>query len=133
MVTEHPARRDPAWLTAVIGLLSVVIGGLVAPRVVRNVLARAEEDPAAELHPENILFFSQRVPEGSYALVCAGRREPHFCNVHHVAIYIGDGRVIHSTGPTTPRRSPRVPSLLRPCGYYELPLLSDPCPLAMPS
>lgn len=29
-VVEHPAWRDPAWLTAVTGLLSALIGGLAA-------------------------------------------------------------------------------------------------------
>ncbi|MDO4888521.1 MAG: hypothetical protein Q3979_07460 [Actinomycetaceae bacterium] len=43
----------------------------------------------------DILFFSKQAPEG------ADTTGTYFANVYHVAIYLGDGKVIHSAGRST--------------------------------
>ncbi len=47
------------------------------------------------LQPGDILFFSKQAPEGEDT---TGK---YFGNVYHTALYIGDGKVIHSYGPTS--------------------------------
>lgn len=69
----------------------------------KGYLARANEVPLEGLERGDILFFSRRNPENSYDRVRAGSLEPYFANVYHVSIYLGGGRTIHSTGPTTPK------------------------------
>ncbi|MDO4901554.1 hypothetical protein [Actinomyces sp.] len=46
----------------------------------------------------DILFFSAQDPEGRIDQVRAGTEATYFGNVYHAAIYMGDGKLIHSTG-----------------------------------
>lgn len=64
--------------------------------------------------PGDVLFFSRQNPEGKNADIIAGRqREAYFGNVYHTGIYLGGGRVLHSTGPTSPT------------GVWDAPLTGD--------
>ncbi|WP_103064249.1 hypothetical protein [Actinomyces qiguomingii] len=46
----------------------------------------------------DILFFSEQNPEGRIDQVRSGTEATYFGNVYHAAIYLGDGKLIHSTG-----------------------------------
>lgn len=46
--------------------------------------------------PGDVLFFSKQSPEGKETT------GEYFMNIYHVAIYAGDGMVMHSTGPSAP-------------------------------
>ena len=54
---------------------------------------RAWTDPGkGDWQPGDLLFWSHPDPEG------AGTTGVYFANVHHVALYIGDNKVVHSWG-----------------------------------
>ena len=50
-------------------------------------------DGMDSVKPGDILFFSKQNPEG------AGTNGEYFANIYHTALYVGDGKVIHSYGP----------------------------------
>ncbi len=48
---------------------------------------------------EDVLFFSEQDPEHSNDMVRKGTRGAYFGNIYHTALYLGDGKVMHSPGP----------------------------------
>lgn len=55
------------------------------------------DDGSEQYQPGDVLFFSQQPTEGDSVPSDGGQSQ--FANIYHVAIYVGDGRIIHSYGP----------------------------------
>lgn len=48
------------------------------------------------VRPGDILFFSKQNPENSNSQVQRGEVGAYFGNIHHTALYVGDGKVMHA-------------------------------------
>ena len=56
------------------------------------------DDGSQQYQPGDVLFFSQQSVSGDSSPTPS--TEPNqFANIYHVALYVGDGRIIHSYGP----------------------------------
>ncbi|RLP09772.1 LPXTG cell wall anchor domain-containing protein [Propionibacterium australiense] len=56
------------------------------------------DDGSSQYQPGDVLFFSQQSVSGDSSPTPS--TEPNqFANIYHVALYVGDGRIIHSYGP----------------------------------
>jgi len=56
------------------------------------------DDGSEQYQPGDVLFFSQQPTDGGSS-VSSDSDQSQFANIYHVAIYVGDGRIIHSYGP----------------------------------
>ncbi len=56
------------------------------------------DDGSQQYQPGDVLFFSQQPTDGGSS-VSSDSDQSQFANIYHVAIYVGDGRIIHSYGP----------------------------------
>ncbi|SPF67966.1 LPXTG_anchor: LPXTG cell wall anchor domain [Propionibacterium ruminifibrarum] len=56
------------------------------------------DDGSEQYQPGDVLFFSQQPTDGGSS-VSSDSDQSQFANIYHVALYVGDGRIIHSYGP----------------------------------